>query len=91
MSNPNYSPPTREACGDGTVCPACLGTNIGYDVCSYLSGVSAPDGYCERLTEEALVCYDCGERAPLAKRVGVQYTPEKLMEAISQLKGAQLR
>ena len=87
MSNPNYSPPTREDT-DESICPACLGTQVGYDVVSYLSGVSAPDGYCERLTEEQLVCYDCGERAPLATRAGVQYTPETLMKAIGQLKGA---
>lgn len=88
MGNPNYSPPTREECGDGSVCPACLGTHVYYDVCSYLSGVSAPDGYCERLTDEVMVCYDCGERAPLCERRGVHYTPETLKAAIGQLKGA---
>jgi hypothetical protein len=83
MGNPNYSPPAREAT-DG-LCPACLSASVGYDVVSYLSGVSAPDGGAERLTAEQLVCYDCGERSTLASRSGVHYTPETLMEAIGQL------
>jgi hypothetical protein len=58
---------------------------VGYDVVSYLSGVSAPDGGAERLTAEQLVCYDCGERAAIAVQGGVKYTSETLMEAIGQL------
>lgn len=84
MGNPNYAPGAREET-DG-LCPACLGARVGYDVCSYLSGVSAPDGYCEQLTEEVMVCYDCGERAPLSTQAGVQYTPETLMEALTHLR-----
>lgn len=73
---------------DGTVCPACLGTQVGYDVVSYLSGVSAPDGGVERLTEEQVVCYDCGERAALATRGGIQYGPDDLMKSLLQLRRA---
>ena len=84
MSNPKYSPPAREAT-DG-LCPACLGTQVGYDVVSYLSGVGAPDGGAETLHEESMVCYDCGERAALATRGGVQYDPETLMDALRALR-----
>jgi hypothetical protein len=84
MGNINYCPPAREDT-DG-LCPACLSENVGYDVVSYLSGVSAPDGGVERLTEEQSVCYDCGERATIATRGGLQYTPETLMEALNQLR-----
>lgn len=71
---------------DGSVCPACLGTQVGYDVVSYLSGVRGePEGF-ETLTEEQVVCYDCGERAPLCERRGIQYSPESLQTALNQLR-----
>lgn len=83
MGNPNFVRGAHEET-DG-LCPACLSASVGYDVVSYLSGVSAPDGGAETLTEEQLVCYDCGERAAIAAQGGVKYTPETLMEAIGQL------
>lgn len=84
MGNPNFVRSAHEET-DGSVCPACLSASVGYDVVSYLSGVSAPDGGTERLTTEELICYDCGERAALATRGGVHYTPETLREALNQL------
>ena len=66
------------------VCPACLSGNVGFDVVSYLSGVSAPDGVNERLTEEQRVCYDCGERTPYAP-LRRMWTSQDLMESIGRL------
>lgn len=70
---------------DGSICPACLGTQVQYDVCSYLTGVSAPDGYCERVTEERGHCLDCGENFPLVVQAGVRYGPEELKRAMEGL------
>ena len=73
---------------DGSICPACLSASVGYDVVSYLSGVRGePEGF-ETLTEEQVVCYDCGERAPLCERRGVQYSPDDLMKSLLQLRRA---
>ena len=71
---------------NGNVCPACLGTRVGFDVVSYLSGVCAPDGGTERLTEDQMVCYDCGERTTHAPNRRM-WTSQDLMESIGRLIG----
>lgn len=68
-------------------CPQCGSDRIVYDICSYWSGVVAPDGGREELTEEMNMCEDCKVRfASEPRNPATLYTPATLLAALEGLR-----